>query len=92
MTVLVALMSDMYAAGITGRVSDSKNRSKAKVKVTIKYGSQTQYTYTDSNGRYVLEIPTTYAGVRGKIYASGTYVTRCTIPKKDYNVVNVRLK
>ena len=84
--------SQLFAGGITGRVSDSRNRGKANVRITIKYGNQTNYTHTRADGTYVIEVPAAYAGVRGKVYAAGIYVTRCRIPKKGYNTVNVRLK
>ncbi len=90
--MLFMFSSQLFAGGISGHISDSKNRGKSNVRVTVKYGNQTNYTHTNSNGNYVLEIPAAYAGVQGKVYVSGTYVTRCTIPAKGYNNVNAKIK
>ena len=90
--LMVAFSVQLMAAGITGRVTDSRDRGQKKVRVTIKYGDQTNYTYTDSNGDYTIEVPAAYAGSKGKVYASGTYVTACTIRAKGYNRVNVKVK
>jgi len=90
--MLFMFSSQLFAGGISGYISDSQNRGKSKVRVTVKYGNQTNYTHTDSNGNYVLEIPAAYAGVKGKVYVSGTYVTRCTIPAEGYNTVNAKIK
>jgi len=90
--ILFMFSSQLFAGGISGQIVDSKNRGQSKVRVTVKYGNQTQYTYTNSNGSYVLEIPATYAGAKAKVYVSGTYVTRCTIPAEGYNTVNTTLK
>ena len=89
--ILFMFSSQLFAGGISGQVTDSKNHAKSKVRVTVKYGNQTQYTHTNSNGSYVLEIPATYAGTRAKVYVSGTYVTRCTIPAEGYNTVNAKM-
>ncbi|MBT8044453.1 MAG: hypothetical protein KJO79_05825 [Verrucomicrobiae bacterium] len=90
--ILCMCTAQLFAGGISGYVTDSKNQGKSKVRVTVKYGDQTNYTYTRSNGSYVIEIPATYAGVKARVYVSGTYVTRCTIPKEGYNTVNAKLK
>ena len=90
--MLFMFSSQLFAGGISGHVSDSQNRGKSNVRVTVKYGSQTNYTHTNSNGNYVLEIPAAYAGVRGKVYVAGIYVTRCTIPEEGYNQVNAKIK
>jgi len=90
--IVFALSAQLMAGGVTGRITDSRDRGKSKVRVTIKYGDQTNYTYTDSNGDYSIEIPATYAGAKGKVYASGTYVTKVTLRSKGYNRVNVKVK
>jgi hypothetical protein len=84
--------SQLFAGGVNGYVRNSKGQGKPGVRVTIKYGNQTNYTHTDRYGYYQIDVPVVYAGVRGKVYAQGIYVARCTVPKKGYNVVNVRIK
>lgn len=90
--LLLMFSSQLFAGGINGNVVDSNDRGKSKVRVTVKYGNQTNYTYTNSDGSYVIEIPVVYAGTQGKVYVAGTYVARCTIPAKGYNIVNAKLK
>lgn len=84
--------AQLFASGVNGRVSDGKGKGKAGVRVTIKYGNQTNYTHTDKNGYYQIELPESYAGVRGSVSVAGTSVAQCTIPKKGYNSVNVKIK
>ena len=93
-TVVVSLIfvTQLFAGGINGHVRDGKGRAKEGVRVTVKYGNQTNYSHTNKYGYYQIDVPEKYVGVRGKVYASGTYVARCTVPKKGYNSVNVKIK
>lgn len=86
------LACQLFAGGVSGQVVDGKGVGKSSVRVTIKYGNQTNYTHTDRYGYYRIEVPKAYAGVRGKVYAQGIYISLCTIPKKGYNTVNVTIK
>lgn len=86
------LACQLFAGGINGYVRDGKGMGKSGVRVTVKYGNQTNYTHTDSNGYFQIDVPSAYAGVRGKVYAGGMYISLCTIPKKNYNSVNVTIK
>ena len=90
--IVFALSAQLMAGGISGRVVDSRDKGKSKVRVTIKYGDQTNYTYTDSEGNYTIETPADYAGVKGKVYVSGTYVTKATLREEGYNIVNIKVK
>ena len=91
-SICLIFSAQLFAGGINGHVSDGKGKGKAGVRVTIKYGNQTNYTHTNKAGYYQMELPAAYAGVRGKVYVQGMNVARCTIPKKGYNSVNVKIK
>jgi len=90
--VSLFLACQLFAGGVSGKVIDGNGVGKSGVRMTIKYGNQTNYTHTNRYGYYSIEVPKAYAGVRGKVYAQGVYVSRCTLPKKGYNMVNVTMK
>lgn len=89
----IAMTAIAAAGGITGHVKDSKGKAKSGVTVLIKVGTQKTSVVTDKSGNYVIDVPASQYGSRGKVYVNGTFVVNCLIPSSGaYSRVNITYK
>jgi len=78
-----ALAGTVLAGGIEGRVTDQNGNPRAGVTISVKGYRQT--TTTDSNGYYVLKMPTSADGTRVNVHVNGIFAVNTLVPAGDAN-------
>lgn len=68
------------AGGIAGRIQDSNGRAKSGVTVTVKIDGQSVSVTSEKDGSFLVELPSTSYGLRGKVYVGRTFATSCLVP------------
>jgi hypothetical protein len=76
----LALAGLAAAGGIAGRVQDSNGRARSGITVTVKVDGQSVSVTSAKDGSFVVELPATTYGLRGKVYVGGGFVTKCLVP------------
>jgi len=90
--LMVAATLTGLAGGISGKVT-SNGRAKSGTTITVDVGGQKTTVKSGKDGTFLVTVPASAYGSKAKVYANGTYITKCTIPSSgNYAIVNVKFK